>query len=222
MSWLLGLLSDGKLVSVIDDFAKDYLHGQLRSTRQALVWKLDGLSEYDVRRPLTATGTNLLGLVKHLATWEARYLGEIFDRPFPEPLPRWQDADGSDLWVTPDESREQTIGFYQRAWDHADATINELPIDARGHVPWWPRPDVKLFNIMVHVLQDTTRHAGHADILREQLDGRTGVTAEYEDQIDTAAREAHRAKIERAAQEAAGGARQADLSGVRGAVGTAR
>jgi hypothetical protein len=58
--------------SVIDDFAKDYLHGQLRSARQALVWKLDGLSEYDVRRPLTATGTNLLGLVKHLATWEAR------------------------------------------------------------------------------------------------------------------------------------------------------
>jgi uncharacterized damage-inducible protein DinB len=221
MSWLLGLLSDGKLVSVIDDFAKDYLHGQLRWIRQALVWKLDGLSEYDVRRPLTATGTNLLGLVKHVATCEAWYFGEIFDRPFPEPLQRWQDADGSDLWVTPDESREQIIGFYQRAWEHADATINERPIDAPGHVPWWPRPDVKLFNIMVHVLQDTTRHAGHADILREQLDGRTGVTAEYEEQIDTAAREAHRAKIERAAQEAAGGSRQTDLSDAHGAVGTA-
>jgi hypothetical protein len=86
--------------SVIDDFAKDYLHDELRFARQALVWKLDGLSEYDVRRPLTVTGTNLLGLVKHLATWEARYLGEIFNRPFPEPLPRWQDSDGSDLWVT--------------------------------------------------------------------------------------------------------------------------
>ena len=110
-----------------------------------------------------------------MATWEARYLGEIFDRPFPEPLPRWQDADGSDLWVTQDETREQIIGFYQRAWDHADATIKELPIDAPGHVPRWPRPNVKLFNIMVHVLSDTTRHAGHADILREQLDGRTGV-----------------------------------------------
>jgi hypothetical protein len=83
--------------SVIDDFAKDYLHDELRSVRQALLWKLDGLSEYDIRRPLTATGTNLLGLVKHMATWEARYLGEIFGRPFPEPLPRWQDSDGSDL-----------------------------------------------------------------------------------------------------------------------------
>jgi uncharacterized damage-inducible protein DinB len=205
---------------MIDDFAKDYLRGQLRWARRALVWKLDGLSEYDIRRPLTATGTNLLGLVKHMATREARYLGEIFDRPFPEPLPRWQDADGSDLWVTPGETREQIIDFYRRVWDHADATIKELPIDAPGYVPWWPRPDVKLFNIMVHVLQETTRHAGHADILREQLDGRTGVAAEYEEQIDTAAREAHRAKIERAAQEAAGASHHGGPSETHGAVET--
>ena len=71
---------------MIEDFAKGHLHGQLRRTRQALVWKLEGLSEYDVRRPLTATGTNLLGLVKHLATLEAWYFGEVFGRPFPEPL----------------------------------------------------------------------------------------------------------------------------------------
>jgi hypothetical protein len=187
---------------VIDDFAKDYLHGRLRTTRQALVWKLDGLSEYDVRRPLTATGTNLLGLVKHLATWEARYLGDVFGRPFPQPLPRWQDADGSDLWVTPRETREGIVGFYRRAWEHADATIEELPIDAPGHVPWWPRPDVKLFNVMVHILAETSRHAGHADILREQLDGRTGVSAEREGRIDTAAREVFRAKVEQAARAA--------------------
>lgn len=71
---------------MIDDLAKDYLHDQLRWIRQALVWKLDGLSEYDVRRPLTATGTNLLGLVKHVATCEAWYFGEVFGRPFPPPL----------------------------------------------------------------------------------------------------------------------------------------
>jgi hypothetical protein len=74
---------------VIDGYAKDYLHEELRGSREALVWKLDGLSEYDIRRPLTATGTNLLGLIKHTATWEARYFGEVFSRPFPEPLPRW-------------------------------------------------------------------------------------------------------------------------------------
>jgi uncharacterized damage-inducible protein DinB len=206
---------------VIDDFAKDHLHEQLRWIRQAVVWKLDGLSEYDIRRPLTATGTNLLGLVKHVATVEAWYFGEVFDRPFPVPLGRWQDADGSDLWVTPDETREQIIDFYQRAWEHADATINELPLDAPGHVPWWSRPEVKLFNVMVHVLQETARHAGQADILREQIDGRTGVAAEYEEQIDTAAREAYWAKVERAAQEAAGGAPHADFSEAQGAVGTA-
>lgn len=185
-----------------EEFAKQYLHEELQWTREALVWKLDGLSEYDVRRPLTATGTNLLGLVKHMATWEVRYLGEVFNRPFPEPLPRWQDSDGSDLWVTEGESREQIIDFYRRAWDHADATIRTLPIDARGHVPWWPRPDVKLFSVLVHVLSDTTRHAGHADILREQLDGQTGVAAGQREQIDTIAREAHRAKIEKAARAA--------------------
>ncbi|WP_028193763.1 DinB family protein [Salinispora pacifica] len=190
---------------MIDDSVKDCLHGQLKRTRAALVWKLEGLSEYDIRRPLTATGTNLLGLVKHLATCEAWYFGEVFGRPFPEPLPHWRDADGSDLWVAQDETREQVIGFYQRAWEHAEATITELPIDAAGYVPWWPRPEVKLLNVVVHVLMDTARHAGHADILREQLDGRTGLRAEHEEQIDTGARETYRAKIERAARTAAGG-----------------
>jgi hypothetical protein len=110
---------------MIDEFAKDNLYGRLRRDRKALLWKLDGLSEYDARRPLTATGTNLLGLVKHVATVEARYFGEVFDRPSPEPLPRWQDSNGSDLWATEDETRDQIIGFYQRTWEHSDATINE-------------------------------------------------------------------------------------------------
>ncbi|MCA2213902.1 DinB family protein [Jidongwangia harbinensis] len=191
---------------MIDDFAKDHLHGRLAKAREALVWKLDGLSEYDIRRPLTATGTNLLGLVKHMATLEAWYFGEVFGRPSPEPLGRWQDSDGSDLWVAPDQTREQIVDFYRRAGQHADATIEALPIDEPGHVPWWPRPDVKLFTIMVHVLQETTRHAGHADILREQLDGQTGMMPEYAEEIDTAARAAYRATVEQAAQAAAGGA----------------
>jgi hypothetical protein len=184
---------------VTDDFVKDHVHGQLKKIREVLVWKLDGLSEYDVRRPLTATGTNLLGLVKHSATVEAWYFGEVFGRPFPQPLGRWQDADDSDMWAAPDETREQIIGFYRAAWRHADATIDELAIDAPGHVPWWSRPDIKLFTILIHILQETSRHAGHADILREQIDGRVGVLPEYEEEIDTSAREAYRATIERAA-----------------------
>ncbi|MQY11036.1 hypothetical protein SRB5_11500 [Streptomyces sp. RB5] len=189
---------------MIDEFAKDNLHGRLRRDREALLWKLDGLSEYDARRPLTATGTNLLGLVKHVATVEARYFGEVFDRPSPEPLSRWQDSDGSDQWAAGDETRDQIIGFYRRTWEHSDATINELPLDAPGHVPWWPEPhfNTNLFAVMLHVVGETVRHAGHADILRESIDGRTGLRAEHETRIDEEARAAHRAKIEQAARAA--------------------
>jgi hypothetical protein len=186
---------------MIDAFAKAYLHGELREIRETMVWKLDGLPDRDVRRPLTVTGTNLLGLVKHLSIWESRYLGEVFDRPFPEPVPRWDDPAerGTDLWATEHETREQIVERYRRVWEHSDATIAALPIDAPGYVPWWPSPEVKLFNVLVHMLTETSRHAGHADILREQLDGSTGSAAGSAPQRDPAFWQAHRAKIERAA-----------------------
>ncbi|MFJ8336144.1 DinB family protein [Streptomyces sp. NPDC094437] len=190
---------------MIDEFAKDNLHARLRRDRKALLWKLDGLSEYDARRPLTATGTNLLGLVKHVAGVEARYFGEVFDRPYPEPLPRWQDHDGSDLWAAENETRDQIFAFYRRASEHSDATIDELALDAPGHVPWWPEPYTRtnLFAVLVHVLGETNRHAGHADILREGVDGRTGMRPEHETQVDEEARAAYRAKVEQAARSAA-------------------
>ncbi|WP_309113085.1 DinB family protein [Saccharothrix sp.] len=191
---------------MIDDFAKDYLHGDLREVREVMLRKLDGLSEYDVRRPLTATGTNLLGLVKHLTVTEARYFGEVFGRPFPEPVLRWDDLErrGTDLWVTEHETREEITDRYRRAWAHSDAAIAALAVDAPGHVPWWPRPDVMLFNVLVHVLTETTRHAGHADILREQLDG--AVEMDPEGMVrrgqDAAYWARRHAEIERAAQAA--------------------
>jgi uncharacterized damage-inducible protein DinB len=190
---------------MIDEFAKEYLHHDLRTLRETVLWKLDGLSDYDVRRPLTATGTNLLGLVKHLSIMESRYFGEVFDRPSPEPLPRWDaDEDGTDMWASEHETRAEIIDRYRRAWEHSDATIEALAIDSPGQVPWWPRPNVKLFNILVHVLTETSRHAGHADILREQLDGSTGALAEYAHlEPDRATRAARWATIERAARAAA-------------------
>ena len=203
---------------MIDDFAKEYLHGDLRYVREAMLWKLEGLGEYDARRPLTPTGTNLLGLVKHLTITEAWYFGEAFGRPFPERLP-WRgdgaDARGdatltalfehklqlADMWATEDESRAEIVDRYLRMSAHSDATIAALDIDAPGQVPWWPRPDVKLFNIMVHVLTETNRHLGHADILREQLDGAVGTEAGGAalHGRDTTFWENHRAQIERAA-----------------------
>ncbi|MFE7385822.1 DinB family protein [Streptomyces zhihengii] len=188
-----------------DERAKATLHGRLRRDRQSLLWKLDGLSEYDARRPLTVTGTNLLGLVKHVAGVEARYFGEVFDRPSPEPLPRWQDHDASDLWAAEDEARDQIIESYRHTWEHSDTTIDALALDTPGHVPWWPEPysNTTLFAVLVHVLGETNRHAGHADIPRENVDGRTGMRPEHATQIDQDARTAHYAKIEQAARSAA-------------------
>jgi hypothetical protein len=187
---------------VIDVDAKRRLHEDLRWIREVMLSKLDGLGEYDIRRPMTPTGTNLLGLVKHLSTWEARYFGEVFERPFPEPLPPWDNAGrGADLWVTEHEPRAEIVSRYRRVWDHADATIAALDLDAPGHVPWWPRPAVTLFGVLVHMLTETNRHAGHADILREQLDGAVGAgTESAAPQDDAVFWEDRHATIERAAR----------------------
>src|SRR6185437_8595178 len=143
---------------------KEDLHRQLRGARAAVLWKLDGLSEYDVRRPLVPTGTNLLGLVKHVGSVVAGYFGECFGRPFPEPMP-WLDDDAetnADMWATADESREQIVGFYNRAWDHAFATIKALDLDTVGNVSWWPPPrnEPPLRLVLVHMIAETERHAG--------------------------------------------------------------
>ncbi|MFI9392200.1 DinB family protein [Streptomyces bauhiniae] len=180
----------------------------LRSAREALLWKLDGLSEYDARRPLTPTGTNLLGLVKHAAGVELGYLGETFGRPSGEPLP-WlaEDAEANaDMWATAEESRADIVGLYRRAWAHADATVEALPLDTVGRVPWWPsgRDEVTLHHAVVRVLADTQRHAGHADILRELMDGATGMDRGNAGMPsdDPAWWAGHRARVERAAREA--------------------
>jgi uncharacterized damage-inducible protein DinB len=155
------------------------MHLYLRRGREALLWKMDGLSDYDVRRPMVKTGTNLLGLVKHVASVEAGYFGDTFDRPFTEPLPWFADdaEPNADMWATADESREQIVGLYHRVWAHADATIDALGLDAVGHVPWWPedRREVTLHRILVHMIAETDRHAGHADIVRELIDGAAGL-----------------------------------------------
>src|ERR1700692_1346730 len=70
---------------------KTDLHRYLQAGREALVWKLDGLSEYNIRRPMVPTGTNLLGLIKHVASVELGYFGDCFGRPFDEPLPWLED-----------------------------------------------------------------------------------------------------------------------------------
>ena len=157
---------------------KAHLQRYLQVGRDALLWKLDGLSEYDTRRPLTPTGTNLLGLVKHVASTEIGYFGDTFGRPSDDPLPWFDDGaePDADMWAAAEESREQIVGLYHRAWAHSDATIAALPLDGIGRVPHWPaeRNEVTLLQILVHMIAETHRHAGHADIVRELVDGAAG------------------------------------------------
>jgi len=171
------------------------LRRHLQAAREALVWKLDGLSEYDTRRPMVPTGTDLLGLVKHVAGVEAGYFGETFGRPFPEPLP----------WL--DEGAEPNADIlYHRVWAHSDATIDALALDAVGKVPWWPRErrEVTLHRILVHMIVETHRHAGHADIIRELIDGAVGLREGNDNMApgDQAWWERYRSQLERAAREA--------------------
>lgn len=165
-------------MSALSDPKAD-LHRYLQVAREAVLWKLEGVSEYDVRRPLTPTGTNLLGLVKHLAVVEAGYFGPVFGRPFAETA-HWYDDESepnADMWATPEESRDDVIGLYRRVWAHSDATIAALPLDAVGVVPWWPedRREATLHRILVHMTTEADRHAGHADIVRELIDGAAGL-----------------------------------------------
>jgi uncharacterized damage-inducible protein DinB len=186
---------------------KAVLHRYLRIQRDQLLAKLDGLSERDLRWPMTPTGTNLLGLVKHVASVQLGYFGEVFDRPAGRHLPWFDDAAevNADLWATAGESREEIIDLHRFSAAHTDATIAALDLDSRGTVPWWPpeHRQVTLHQILVHVTVETARHAGHADIIRELLDGSAGNNDGNLPQQTAAEWRAYRERLERAAEEAA-------------------
>lgn len=155
---------------------RHYLHGG----REALLWKVEGLGERDLRMPRTPTGTNLIGIVKHMANTEIWYFGDTFGREWPTPDERITHEDEADpqvdLYATGDETCDGIIDLYRRVWAFADAAIEELPLDALGRVPWWrDTTSVTLQQAMVHVIVDLSRHVGHADLLREQIDGQAGL-----------------------------------------------
>ena len=163
---------------------KEHLHGYLRAQRSALLLKLEGLPEREARLPRTPTGTNLLGLVKHSAACELGYFGETFGRPseltLPWDRPGVDPDDNEDMFAIEGESMAEVLEWSHACFAHADATIEALPLDAPGTVAWWPedRRGVTLGQIIVHMALDEARHAGHADILREQIDGRVGLRSE--------------------------------------------
>ena len=158
---------------------KQVLHERLAVVRSAVLAAVDGVGEHDLRRPLTPTGTNLIGLVKHLTGVEHVYFGDSFGRPAPDILPWVADGsvwDGADMWATADESSEGIVALYRRACAHSDETIAALHVDSPGRVPHWPagRADTTLGYLLVWVLSETAQHAGHVEIVRELVDGHAG------------------------------------------------
>ena len=163
---------------------KTVLQHYLQQTRDSLIWKLDGVSERDARLPRTPTGNNLLGLIKHCLNVEAGYFGPTFGREFPTPaelvpMDAYDEDLQADWYAQEHETKDGLVDLYRRVAAFADETIEQLPLDAPGRVPWWPpeRQDVTLQRIIVHVISDIARHAGHADIMREQLDNAVGLQA---------------------------------------------
>lgn len=150
---------------------KDVLWGLLDLNRDVMVWKLAGLSDEDMRRPMVPSGTSLLGMVKHLGAVEYGWFSLTFGRET-EPLPFVDDDPDADLRIRDDETTADVLAFYERARAASDAVIAELDMDAEGRA--WGRDPVDLRWVMAHMIEETARHAGHADIVRELIDGEIG------------------------------------------------
>jgi len=158
---------------------KDQMKACLQHQRDALLQKVEGLPERELRLPRTPTGTNLLGIVKHCLNVEHGYFGPTFGRVLDDPgllpLSAYEDDPQADWYATEDESAADLVALYRRVWAFADETIDAGTLETTGRVPWWgEHGEVTLGQIIVHVINDLARHAGHADILREGIDGATG------------------------------------------------
>ncbi|WP_433662847.1 DinB family protein [Nocardia sp. CA-128927] len=179
------------------------LHRYFQQSRDRLLSSLDGLSEYDIRRPMTPSATNLLGLIKHVAGVEFDYLGNCVGRPAPVRLAWVEDEsiwDGADMWATAEETKDELVALYRTAWRHSDQSIAQLDLSTPGEVPWWPeeKRHTTLGSLLVRVVAETAQHAGHADILREMIDGRGG--ADHDAAGDPAWWARHLARVREAAE----------------------
>ena len=150
---------------------KESLRVALDRQRDVVRWKVEGVSEEDLRRPMVPSGTSLIGLVKHLASVEYGWFCSTFGRPSEE-LPFDDDDPDADLRPTPDETGDQIKAFYDRPCAAADDVIDELDLEDTGTS--WHGTTVTMRWVLIHMIEETARHAGHLDIIRELLDGQTG------------------------------------------------
>jgi uncharacterized damage-inducible protein DinB len=151
---------------------KESLHAFLDLQRDTLVWKTDGLGDEELRRPVTPTGTSLLGMIKHLGAVEQNWFCLTFGREM-EPFPFGPYDHEDYLRAAADEPASQILDFYTRGRAAADEVIAALDLDTTGKA-YGEGAEVSLRWVLLHMIEETARHAGHADVVRELIDGATG------------------------------------------------
>ena len=150
---------------------KTTLLASLQRHRDVVLWKLEGLDDEQLRRPVVPSGTNLIGLVKHLANAEYGWFCETFGRPT-EPLTDISADLEADMRAADGETTEDIVAFYRRAWAASDASILQTPLETTGTS--YSGATVSMRWVLVHMIEDTARHCGHLDLARELIDGATG------------------------------------------------
>lgn len=145
---------------------RDLLVEFLDYLRESVVIKAGGLSDEDVRKPMVPSGTNLLGLIKHLTMADVFWFHYSF---------AGEDVAIPSEHLEADDTPESVIEGYRAAWAHSNELVAAVDDMDRPSVrPHRVGGHLSLRWILVHMVEETGRHAGHADILREQIDGTVG------------------------------------------------
>jgi uncharacterized damage-inducible protein DinB len=154
---------------------REALASFLDTQRDVLLRKIEGLDDATARKAPTASSLSLLGLVKHSAMWERRWFQiAAAGREFPDEWPAVKDEiEDADLKVDENDTVEHWVAYYREQIEESRAIAASMDLDAPS-----ARPDLiecNLRYILFHMIEETARHAGHADIIRETLDGSRGI-----------------------------------------------
>lgn len=171
------IITDTRGHTPSDRDERETLIAFLDKYRETVLLKLDGLNREQLGRRLLHSRTTLLGLVKHLILVEQWWFATVIAG---EPEPNEDPGDPNAEWlITDNDNPEQIVAAYRAACAHSDEIVRaastlDLRVPDDTHVPERHRSDKTVRWILVHMLEETARHAGHADILRKLIDGQTG------------------------------------------------
>jgi uncharacterized damage-inducible protein DinB len=154
------------------------LCGFLDLQRAGLIRKVQGVGDADARRAPTASSLSLLGLLKHCTLWERRWFQNIVaGRSFPGEFPELEvpeDAmDAEDFRVDERDTAELWVANFNQQASISRQITAERDLDTP--CAWPPLAHRNLRWVLLHMIEETARHAGHADIIRETLDGSRGI-----------------------------------------------